>query len=60
MSTSLQLRIIAIVVLMVLAVIDAIAMFVPIVALGGIALLLFRPKWLFNFFAKVYGRGVIP
>jgi hypothetical protein len=60
MSTSLQLRFLAIAVLFVLAVLDAVALYFPIVALGGIILLLIKPKWLFNFFARVYNRDVIP
>ncbi|MFW6139054.1 MAG: hypothetical protein ACOC7U_07770 [Spirochaetota bacterium] len=54
MKENIQLRILAIVVLIVLGVLDAFAIFVPVVAIGGIILLLFRPKWFYNFVEKVY------
>jgi phosphoserine aminotransferase len=56
MSTSAKLRIFAVVVLIVLAVFDGIAFYIPIVAIVGIALLLFRPAWLFKFIAKVFDK----
>jgi hypothetical protein len=54
MKQSTQVRIFAILILAVLAVIDAFSMFVPIVAFLGIVLVLWRPKWLRNFIEKVY------
>jgi len=50
------LRIIAIAVLIGIAIVDAITVFIPIAAVAAIALLLFRPKWLLNFFDKIYER----
>ena len=56
MKKSTQWQIIAIAVLIVIAVVDALSVFVPIAAVGGIALLLFRPKWLYNFFQTLYEK----
>jgi hypothetical protein len=56
MKKSSQWQIIAIAVLIVIAVVDALSLFVPIAAVGGIALLLFRPKWLYNFFQTLYDK----
>jgi hypothetical protein len=47
-------RTLGIVVLAVLAVIDAIVVFVPLVALGGIIILLFKPKWFRTFIDSIY------
>lgn len=58
MKKSTQLQIIAVVILIAIAVVDALSVFVPIAAIGAIALLLFRPKWLFNFFEKLYDKGI--
>ena len=54
MKQSTQIRIFAILILIVLAAIDAFSMFVPVVAFLGIVLILWRPKWLRNFIEKVY------
>jgi len=48
MKKSLQLRIMAILILIAIAIVDAFSIFVPITAVIGIALILFRPKWLFT------------
>lgn len=56
MKKSTVLRIAAIVILIGFAIVDAITIFVPIVAIAAIALLLFRPRWLLTFFEKVYER----
>jgi hypothetical protein len=56
MKKSTQWQIIAIAVLIVIAVVDALSVFVPIAAVGGIALLLFRPKWLYKFFQILYEK----
>ena len=56
MKKSTQLRIITIVLLVGLAVIDAIAFVVPIAAVIGIFLFLFRPKWLLTFIEKIYDK----
>jgi len=53
MKKSLQLRIMAILILIAIAIVDAFSIFVPITAVIGIALILFRPKWLFTFFEKI-------
>ncbi len=53
MKKSSQLRILAIIILVVLAVVDVLP-FTPLTALGGIVIILFRPKWFFNFIQKVY------
>jgi hypothetical protein len=54
MKKSTQWQIIAIAILIVIAVVDALSVFIPIAAVVGIALILFRPKWLFNFFQTLY------
>ncbi len=56
MKKSTQLRIITIVLLVGLAVVDAIAFVVPIAAIIGIILFLFRPKWLLTFIEKIYDK----
>jgi len=56
MRKSTQLQIMAVLIFVVLAVVDALSVFVPIVAIAVIALMLFRPKWLFRFFQKLYDR----
>jgi hypothetical protein len=54
MKQSTQVRIFAILILVVLAAIDAFLFFVPVVAFIGIVLVLWRPKWLRNFVEKAY------
>ena len=54
MKQSTQVRIFAILILVVLAVIDAFSFFVPVVAFLGIILILWRPKWLRSFIEKAY------
>lgn len=54
MKQSTRLQTLAIIILIVLAVIDAIAYFVPIAAIAGIVILLFKPKWFLNFINKIY------
>jgi len=56
---SVLLRIIAIVILIGIAIVDAITVFIPITAVAAIALLLFRPKWLLKFFDRIYEREEI-
>jgi len=56
MKKSLQLRIMAILILIAIAIVDAFSIFTPIAAVIGIALILFRPKWLFTFFEKIYDK----
>jgi len=56
MKKSVQLRILVIIILIAIAVVDAFSLFVPIAAIICIALLLFRPKWLFTFFKKIYDK----
>jgi hypothetical protein len=53
MKRSTQLRILGIVVLIVLAFVDAIP-YTSIAALGGIVILLFRPKGFRSFIEKIY------
>ena len=53
MKKSTQLRILGIIVLIVLAFVDAIP-YTSIAALGGIVILLFRPKGFLNFIEKMY------
>ena len=59
MKKSVLLRIIAIVILIGIAIVDAITVFIPITAVAAIALLLFRPKWLLKFFDRIYEREEI-
>jgi hypothetical protein len=56
MKKSTQLQIIAIIILKSVAAVDAISIYLPLAALGGIALLLFKPKWLLSFFQKIYEK----
>ena len=53
MKKSTQLRILGVLVLIVLAVVDAIP-YTSIAALGGIVILLFRPKGFLTFIKKIY------
>jgi hypothetical protein len=53
MQKSTQLRILGIIILVVIAFVDAIP-FTPVAALGGIIILLFRPKGFLNYIEKVY------
>ena len=48
----------AVLILVAIAVVDALSVFVPIAAIAIIALVLFRPKWLFRFFHKLYDRDL--
>ena len=54
MKRSTSMRILGITVLAVLAAVDAITVFVPIVALAGIVILLFKPKWFRTFINDLY------
>ncbi len=54
MKQSTQLRIFAILILIVLAIVDAFSFFVPIVAILGLVVILWKPKWLRNFINKIY------
>ena len=56
MRKSTQLQIMAVLIFVVLAVVDALSVFVPIVAIAVIALMLFRPTWLVRFFQKLDDR----
>ena len=56
MKKSTQWQFIAIAILIVIAVVDALSVFIPIAAVVCIALILFRPKWLFNFFQTLYDK----
>lgn len=56
MRKSTQLQIMAVLILVAIAVVDALSVFVPIAAIAVIALILFRPKWLFRFFHKLYDK----
>jgi hypothetical protein len=58
MKKSTQLQIIAILILIVIAIVDAFP-FTPVAAISAIALLLFRPKWLFRFFEKLYDEEAV-
>ena len=60
MKKSTQWQIIAVLILVAIAIVDAISFFVPIAAIAVIALLLFRPKWLFRFFEKLYDKETRP
>ena len=59
MKKSTQWQIIAVLILIAIAVVDAISIYLPLAAIGGIALLLFKPKWLFTFFQKIYEKPEI-
>jgi len=59
MKKSTQWQIIAVLILVVIAIADALSVFVPIAAIAAIALLLFRPKWLFHFFEKLYDKETV-
>ena len=54
MKRSAKYQIIAILILIVLAVVDAFSVFVPIVAIIAIAIFLFKPKWFANFVKYLY------
>ncbi len=54
MKRSIKYQIIAILILITLAVLDAFSVFVPIVAIIAIAILLFKPKWFANFVKYLY------
>lgn len=54
MRKSTLLQIVAVLILVAIAIVDAFSLFVPIAAIAAIGLLLFRPKWLFRFFQKLY------
>ena len=54
MKQSTQLRIFAVLILIALAIVDAFSFFVPIVALLGLVVILWKPKWLRNFIDKIY------
>jgi len=53
MKQSMKLRIVAVIILAVLAVIDMLP-FTPVTAFGGVIIILFRPKWFFNIVQKLY------
>jgi hypothetical protein len=53
MQKSTQFRLIGIIVLIIIAFVDAIP-FTPVAALGGIIILLFRPKGFLNYIEKIY------
>ena len=57
MRKSMKLQILTAVVLIVVAVIDAVSIFVPLVALGALALVLFKPRWLLIYIQNLYGAG---
>jgi phosphoserine aminotransferase len=57
MNKSVQWQILAIIILVAIAIVDALSVFIPIAAGIGIALVLFKPKWLFKFFKTLYFRG---
>ena len=54
MKQSIQLRILAVIVLIVLAVVDALAAFIPIVAIAGIVIILFKPRGFHKFINNIY------
>jgi len=54
MNRSTKYQIIAILVLTILAIVDAFSVFIPIVAIIGIAIFLFKPKWFANFVKNIY------
>ena len=56
MKKGVQLRMLGIIVLIVLAIVDAIAYFVPIVAIAAIIILLFKPKWFHKFINNIYAE----
>ena len=58
MRKSTRLQIMAVLILVAIAVADALSVFVPIAAIAVIALVLFRPKWLFRFFQKLYDEDL--
>jgi hypothetical protein len=53
MQKSTQLRILGIIILIVIAFLDALP-FTPVAALGGIVILLFRPKGFLNYIERLY------
>ena len=59
MKKSTQWQIIAVLILVAIAIVDALSIFVPIAAIATIALLLFRPKWLFRYFEKLYDKETV-
>ncbi len=54
MEDGMRYRIMGIILLIVLAVVDAFLVFVPIVAILGLIILLFKPKWFYNIIVKMY------
>lgn len=54
MKQSTQLQIMAIIVIILFGILDVIAMYVPLVAIGALVILLFKPKWFFNLVRKLY------
>lgn len=54
MENSMRYRIMGIILLIILAVVDAFLVFVPIVAILAIIIILFKPKWFYNIIVKLY------
>jgi hypothetical protein len=56
MKKSVMLQIIVVVIFGVLAAVDIIAFYIPVAAIVVIALVLFKPRWLYRFFQKLYEK----
>jgi len=56
MKKSTQLQLYGVVIMVILAIIDAFIIFVPIVAILMIILLLFKPHWFCNYINNLYEK----
>ncbi len=56
MKESTKVQLLAVIILIVLAVVDAFLVFVPIVAILGIAIVLFKPKWFLRSVKNIFGE----
>jgi len=55
MEKKTKLQLYGVLILVMLAVVDAFTIFVPVVAILVIILLLFKPRWLYNYIKELYG-----
>lgn len=57
MKKSIQLQMTTAAVLVIIAVLDAFVIFIPLAALGALALVLFKPRWLLAYMQNLYGAA---
>jgi hypothetical protein len=60
MKKSMQLQVTTVAVLVIIAVLDAFSLFIPLAALGALALVLFKPRWLLTYMQNLYGAADRP